>query len=90
MLYEVKVIIIRGSEMKALKVLAATVLFFSLVGLIPFGIIWSLNTLFSMGILYTFKTWAATTILSSIVYGSSAAGNYTKTKKPRTTWGYYD
>ena len=56
--------------MKALKVLAATVLFFSLVGLIPFGIIWSLNTLFSMGILYTFKTWAATTILSSIVYGS--------------------
>lgn len=75
--------------MKVVKVLLATALFFGLVVIIPFGIIWSLNTLFYTEIPYTWKTWAATTILSTIVYGSSAASNYSKKKKQRTNWGYY-
>ena len=79
----------KGNYMKAVKVLLATVLFFVLIGVIPFGIIWSLNTLFHSGIPYTWQTWLATTILSSIVYGSSAASNYSKRKKQRTSWGYY-
>jgi len=75
--------------MKIVKVLLATVLFFGLVAVIPFGIIWSLNTLFYTEIPYTWETWAAATILSTIVYGSSAASNYSKKKKQRTSWGYY-
>jgi hypothetical protein len=75
--------------MKAVKVLLAMVLFFSLVAIIPLGIIWSLNTLFYTEIPYTWQSWAATTILSTIVYGSSAASNYSKKKKQRTNWGYY-
>ncbi len=74
--------------MKIVKVLLATVLFFGLVAVIPFGIIWSLNTLFYTEIPYTWQSWAATVILSSVVYGSSAAGNYTKNKKQRS-WNYY-
>ncbi len=64
--------------MKAVKVLLAMVLFFSLVAIISLGIIW-----------YSWQSWAATTILSTIVYGSSAASNYSKKKKQRTNWGYY-
>mgnify|MGYP006271682513 CR=1 FL=1 len=75
--------------MKTLKVIIATLLFFTLIGAIPFGIIWSLNILFDSGIPYTWKTWAATTILSTIVYGQSAASNYQKKKKQRTSWNYY-
>jgi hypothetical protein len=75
--------------MKALKVVLATALFFTLIIIIPFGIIWSLNTLFYTEIAYTWETWAAATILSSIVYGSSAASNYSKKKKQRTSWNYY-
>jgi len=75
--------------MKVVKVLLATAIFFGLVAIIPFGIIWSLNTLFYTQIPYTWETWAAATILSTIVYGSSAASNYSKKKKQRTSWGYY-
>jgi len=75
--------------MKVVKVLVATAIFFGLVAIIPFGIIWSLNTLFYTQIPYTWETWAAATILSTIVYGSSAASNYSKKKKQRTSWGYY-
>ena len=74
--------------MKVVKVLLATALFFGLIVIIPFGIIWSLNTLFYTEIPYIWQTWAATVILSSVVYGSSAAGNYTKNKK-QSPWSYY-
>lgn len=75
--------------MKVVKILLATTLLFSLIAVIPFAIIWSLNILFHTEIPYTWKTWAATVILSSIVYGSSAASNYSKNKKQKTGWGYY-
>ena len=74
--------------MKVVKVCLATALFFGLIAIIPFSIIWSLNTLFYTKIPYIWQTWTATVILSSVVYGSSAAGNYTKNKKQRS-WNYY-
>jgi putative Mn2+ efflux pump MntP len=75
--------------MNVVKICLTTALFFGLVVVIPFGIVWSLNTLFYTEIPYTWQTWAATVILSSVVYGSSAASNYSKKKKQRTSWGYY-
>ena len=75
--------------MKKLKYTLATLLFFTLVFSIPFGIIWSLNTLFDAHIAYTYKTWAAALILSTIVYGSSATGNISKKKKQAQSWNYY-
>jgi len=75
--------------MKLLKVVFATTLFFGLIVVIPFGVIWSLNTLFHSGIPYTWQNWLATVILSSVVYGSSAASNYSKNKKQRTSWNYH-
>ena len=75
--------------MKLLKVVFATALFFGLIVVIPFGVSWSLNTLFYTEISYTWQTWAATVILSSVVYGSSAASYYSKNKKQRTSWNYH-
>lgn len=75
--------------MKNLKYVLASVLFFGLVFAIPFGIIWSLNTLFDAHITYTLKTWAAALILSTIVYGSSATNNLNRKKKQNQAWNYY-
>jgi hypothetical protein len=35
--------------------------------LVPFGAIWALNTLFGVGIAYTFNTWLAALILGAVV-----------------------
>lgn len=35
----------------------------------PFISIWSLNTLFGLGIAYTFKTWLATIWLQMVTFG---------------------
>lgn len=35
----------------------------ALIIFVPLGFIWSLNTLFQLGIAYTLKTWAAALIL---------------------------
>jgi len=51
------------------------VLIILLVIFMPVLAIWSLNTLFGLGIAYTFKTWLAALILSSIVGGSSVSKN---------------
>lgn len=40
------------------------------VALFPFIVIWSLNTLFNLGLLYTWQTWLASLILTSVVSGS--------------------
>ena len=39
---------------------------------VPFLLIWSLNTLFQLQIIYTLETWAATLFLSAPFVGSSA------------------
>ena len=36
----------------------------------PLATIWSLNTLFGLGIAYTFWTWLATVWLSMVTFGS--------------------
>jgi hypothetical protein len=38
-----------------------------MAALVPFGGIWALNTLFGLGIAYTFKTWLAALILGAIL-----------------------
>lgn len=57
-----------------------TILFFVLIALIilgPLATIWSLNTLFNLGIDYTFWTWLAMAWLSLATFGSvtSAVNN---------------
>jgi len=37
---------------------------FALVFLVPFAVIWALNTLFALGIPYTFWTWLAMLIVT--------------------------
>ena len=44
---------------------------FALISIVPILIIWSLNTLFGLGIAYTIKTWLATLILTGTL---AAAG----------------
>lgn len=39
-------------------------LIISAICLIPFAVIWALNTLFSLGIAYTFWTWLAVVVLN--------------------------
>jgi hypothetical protein len=41
-----------------------------LILLFPFATIWALNTLFALGIPYTFWTWLAMLIVNSVVYGA--------------------
>jgi len=50
-----------------------------LVGLIivlfvfgPLATIWALNTIFNVGVAYSFKTWLATLVLCATVSGSGA------------------
>ena len=51
-----------NTEIKvALITVAVAVL---IVTFAPFAIIWALNTLFALGIAYTFWTWLATLVLS--------------------------
>ena len=54
-----------------LIVVLVMLLFF--VSAAPFITIWSLNTLFSLSIAYTWKTWLATALLHSMLFG--ATGN---------------
>lgn len=39
----------------------------------PLAIIWSINTLFAIGIAYTFKTWLAALVLGAVVGGGSSS-----------------
>lgn len=42
--------------------------------LFPFAVVWSLNTLFAVGLSYTWQTWLASFILTSVVSGSIVRG----------------
>lgn len=50
-----------------MKEIALFVLVVAIIVIVPFAGIWAVNTLFGTGIAYTFKTWAATAILTSII-----------------------
>ena len=49
-----------------MKIIGISLLILFVIGLIvliPFGLIWSVNTLFNLSILYTFKNWLASMVL---------------------------
>jgi len=53
-----------------IKIIGLIVLIILLVVFSPLITIWSLNTLFSLSIAYTFWTWLATAWLSLVTFGS--------------------
>jgi hypothetical protein len=53
--------------MKNLSIVAVFVLILLAIIFFPFAVIWSLNTLFGLSIGYTFWTWLAVVVLSSII-----------------------
>ena len=62
----------RGIMLENLLGAGALILVLAFFVMIPIMIIWSLNVLFGLHIILTFKTWAATLLLSTMVYGSSS------------------
>jgi len=58
-----------------MKVFLLFLLIAALIVFMPLVAIWSLNTLFGLGIAYTFKTWCAAVILCGCITGS---GSYRK------------
>lgn len=52
------------------KLILGVTLIVFVVGIGPVLVIWSLNTLFHLGIEYTFDAWAAMALLSSLVFGN--------------------
>jgi len=60
--------------MKTNDTLAIVIVLILIIGM-PFAIIWSLNTLFSFGIGYSFQTWLATCILGSTWFGRNVTSN---------------
>ena len=58
-----------------LAIVASVVVILAVVGL---AMIWALNTLFGLGIAYTFKTWCAAFLLSVIVGGSSTTNKVSR------------
>jgi hypothetical protein len=53
--------------MKNLSIVAVFVLILLAIIFFPFAVIWALNTLFGLSIGYTFWTWLAVVVLSSII-----------------------
>lgn len=56
--------------MKNIKLALLVLLLVGGIVVAPFVTIWSLNTLFSLEIAYTFMTWLAVVWLSSITFGN--------------------
>ena len=56
---------------RVLFVVIAGVLIVAILIFGPLLFIWSLNTLFGLGIAYTFKTWLASLLVSGVVGGTS-------------------
>jgi hypothetical protein len=57
--------------MTTTKILLIVVFILALFVLMPYAAIWSLNTLFSLAIPFTFDTWCAAVVLSGIVSGNN-------------------
>lgn len=51
-----------------LKIAGLALLVLALIVLGPLAVIWALNTLFSLGIAYTFWNWLAVVVLQSFVF----------------------
>lgn len=55
------------SQLKVTLVALGVLLLTICIVLSPLAVIWSLNTLFHLAIVYSFKTWLATFVLMTIV-----------------------
>jgi hypothetical protein len=53
--------------MKNLSIVAVFVLILLAIIFFPFAVVWALNTLFGLTIGYTFWTWLAVVVLSSVI-----------------------
>lgn len=61
------------TKQEGLAILGVTILIVGAVIFIPLAAIWSLNTLFTLGISYTWKTWLAALILAGVLNGSNTS-----------------
>ena len=59
----------REGKLSKLGIVGVVVFIAALVVTGPIIVIWALNTLFGLGIGYTFKTWVATVIVCAIFQG---------------------
>lgn len=64
--------------MKNIGAIPFIALFVVVVVFGPLCTIWALNTLFSLNIVYTFETWVASIILTSIVSGNGVSASFKK------------
>lgn len=55
------------------KIVGIVALVIGLVAFVPLVLIWSLNTLFGLGIGYSLSTWAAAFVLAALIGGSSSS-----------------
>lgn len=53
------------------KIMARSLAWLAFIGAVfgPWIVIWAINTLFAVGIAYTFSTWLAMLILGSLIFG---------------------
>lgn len=68
----------KNAAVTGLGIIAIVALVVALVILGPLAIIWALNTLFGLGIAYTFWTWLAVLVLSATI--NSGRNTIQKTK----------
>lgn len=54
----------------AFGIIGLIVFLIAIVIFAPFATLWSLNTLFNLGIAYTFNTWLATVWIQMVTFGS--------------------
>jgi hypothetical protein len=66
--------------MKIIGYAVLILLVLAILVLLPFGLIWSINTLFSLSIAYTIKNWLAAILLIIIMGGKSNGITFKKTK----------
>jgi hypothetical protein len=62
----------------SLPVFVLVLFVIGLIVFMPFLIIWSINTLFTLGIPYAFKTWLAVSILVFVFGSSNSTSNEEK------------
>jgi hypothetical protein len=58
-----------------MKIFIIALLIVALIILVPFAVIWALNTLFALSIAYTFWTWLSVIILTSAIQSNSIKRN---------------
>lgn len=61
--------------MRELGIAGIVIVAIVLIFLGPLAVIWALNTLFALGIPYTFWTWLAVLVLNTTISGSKISTN---------------